>query len=449
MLKQVLHIINPLSDNVGEDLEYKKYLKQLILMQSLCFIFLNILYIKGVGIMFTGIYENLGFTLEFSIFKIIISLVIFALILYQVKFIKNHFILLVWNIIFVYQFSSELIYFMHTNNASFVQIISVSLVLLMLITVSYFKGVLRVNNVMESSNLFEILAYVMFAPFLFLYFRYIDLSNLINRNVYETRAIFREISVPITGYLMAPLARVLLPSLIVQNFKKEKVMKVILFSLMIIYLYLCGALKSVYIGLFAAIFFYFGTFKQKTYYLLKIFSFVFLVILILFFFTENYKLIDLPIRRVFFVPPHLNNIYNNYFSDNFTYLSHSPFGLGLVEPTIKGNLPHYIGEFIIGKKGLSANIGVYTEGWLSLGLIGTVLFSLVISFVFFCLQVVRIKPEYFGIVFVYIYYLNTALLSTLLLTHALAFFILFSYLFLGDNKRSVDDELEKEINAIW
>lgn len=366
--------------------------------------------------------------------------------LYQIKFIKNYFMLLVWNIIFVYQYSSELIYFMYTKNASFVQIISISLVLLILIAISHFRGVLRVNNVMESSNLFEILAYIMFAPFLFLYFRYIDLSNLINKNVYQTRAIFKEISVPITGYLMAPLARVLLPSLIVQNFKKEKYIKVLLFSLMIVYLYLCGALKSVYIGLFAAIFFYFGTYKQKTNYLLKILVFVFFIILVLFVLTENYKLIDLPIRRVFFVPPHLNNIYNTYFTDNYTYLSHSPFGLGLVEPTIQGSLPHYIGEFVIGQKGLSANIGVYTEGWLSLGLIGTILFSLAISFVFFCLQIVRIKPEYFGIVFVYIYYLNTALLSTLLLTHALAFFIIFSFLFLGDNKRNVNYQMKKEIN---
>jgi len=49
---------------------------------------------------------------------------------------------------------------------------------------------------------------------------------------------------------------------------------------------------------------------------------------------------------------------------------------------------------------------------------------------------VKIDKRYFGIVFIYIYYLNTSLLSILLVTHGLVFFLIFAVLFLRDIEKS-------------
>lgn len=425
-------------NHIKEQIEkYKslEFLNKVRIWQILCFILIGIAYSQIIGPRL----KHMGFIVQFDFVKLLIAILIFGLFLNLLDYIKNDFMLLVFNIIFVYQFSSELVYFIFTPNYHYAQLVSVGLVLILLTLGSWVKGTLRVNRDFENERITEGISYLMFAPFVVLYYKYIDLSNLINRNVYETRMLFREVTVPLTGYLMAPLARVLLPSLMVNNFKKSKYLKVLLFVLMITFLYLCGALKSVYVGLFAAILFYFGTYKDKILYSLKFITILIVAGLLVYFVLDKIVLLDLPVRRVFIVPPYLNTIYNNFFDGNFTYLSHSPFGLGLVEPNFTGSLPRYIGEVVIGQADLSANVGVYTEGFFSLGLLGTLLFSFIIAAVFLFLKLIRIKPEYFGLVFVYIYYLNTAMLSTLLLTHGLAFFLVYSYFFLGDNK-TVDDQ---------
>src|SRR5699024_265805 len=125
-----------------------------------------------------------------------------------------------------------------------------------------------------------------------------------------------------------------------------------------------------------------------------------------------------------------NTVYNNFFKNNFTELSHSPFGLSLSYKNFPGALSRYVGEFVMEKPGLNANVGVFTEGYISFGFLGLIIFAVIITLIILYLKMCKIDKKFFGIIMVYIYYLNTAFLSTLLLTHGMMFLLLFSYYFL-------------------
>lgn len=96
-------------------------------------------------------------------------------------------------------------------------------------------------------------------------------------------------------------------------------------------------------------------------------------------------------------------------------------------------IPLYVGQEVMGYEGLSANVGVLTDGFLSFGYIGLALYCIIIVIFFIYVKSINIDPAYFGIFFVYIYYINTSLLSTLLLTHGLFFFCIFCFLIKKEN----------------
>ena len=383
-------------------------------------------------------FNYMGFTYTFNLIKLLLGSLTLIIVLFLNFFIKDKFIYAVWNILFIYLFAAEMVYYQYSKETTITQLISIGVVLILLIFVSRSKGFFsNIKNIRNINLVLSILSFILFIPFLVLYYKYIDIKNIFLINVYQTRALFREISIPLTGYIMAPLVRVILPFLVVDNMEKRKWGRVLLFSLMIIYVYLCGALKSVFFGLISLFLFYKGDYPLKVIRFLKAISFFtyFGVAIALIF--DNVFLLDIFIRRIFFVPAYLNTIYINHFSNNFTYLSHSPFGFGLVSNNFNGSLSMYVGEIVMGLKGLNANVGVFTEGYISFGYFGLLLFGLLISLIFLFLKMIRIDSKYFGIVFIYIYYLNTAFLSTLLLTHGLMFFLIFSFLFLRKKKDNV------------
>lgn len=87
----------------------------------------------------------------------------------------------------------------------------------------------------------------------------------------------------------------------------------------------------------------------------------------------------------------------------------------------------FVGNNLLGRSGLNANVGLITEGYVSLGWLGVFIHSIAISFIFLFFNSLRIDPKYFGIFIVYVYYMNTAFFGTLLLTHGLFFLIIFSF----------------------
>lgn len=410
-------------------------IKKIIMWQLIAILGLNIAYAWVISDKFS----YMGFTCTYRIEKIFTVTLILIAMLFVNYFIKDKFIYAVWNIIYIYLFAGEMIYYQYTDNANITQPISIGMILIGLVFVSrvkkHFKPILVVKNVEFSLTM---LSGILILPFIILYYKYIDIKNIFLINVYETRALFRKVSIPLTGYIMAPLVRIILPVLIVNNIEKKKMLKTLMFFCMIIYVYLCGALKSVFFGLIALLLFYPGSYHKKVITFLQgiCFCTFFGVAIALGF--DNVFLLDSFIRRLFFIPPYLNNVYVDYFTDNFTYLAHSAFNIGGLDNTFGPSLSMYVGEKVMRLDGFNANVGVFTEGYISFGYIGSIIFAFCICCMFLWIKMNKIDSKYFGIVFVYIYYLNTSFISTLLLTHGLFFFLIFSTLFLREDINRVN-----------
>lgn len=400
-----------------------------IILQLFCIIGLTLAYVFTIS----NNFSYMGFTYEFDIYKVLIIDFIFILFLLLSLFLKDRFIFVCWHLIFILFFVGEGIYFQYSIECNSVQLISVGIVLILLILISrqsmYFKPI----NIDTHGDIFlSFCSFVMIIPFIVYYYKYINLKNLLLIDVYETRALFRRVSRPLTGYLSAPLVRVILPVLILNKIEEKKFKQVLIYTSMILYVYLCGALKSVFLGVVALFLFYFGSYNKK------INNFLFVIIFLTFVGTflslvfDNIFFIDSFVRRVFFTPAYLNTKYNNYFANQPTFMTHSGFYPG-VDPFGKG-LSFFMGENILGVTGLNANVGLFTEGYLSFGYVGLVLFAMLISLIIMFIKMTNIDSKYFGIVFVYIYYFNTSFLSTLLMTHGLLFFLLCCFFFLGKKR---------------
>lgn len=373
-------------------------------------------------------FSYMGFISEFNSTKFFVGTTILLLSLLCSFFISYGFVWAVWHFIFSLFYIPEIIMYQF-DNTIYVQLLSLSTVLFLLILVSKFNvHFSEISKFRDPDKIMSILSILMFLPFLILYIKYVNPKNLLLVDVYQTRSLFRSIGHTFTGYLNAPLVRVLLPILIVHKLENKQYKSFFLYLCMVLYVYLCGALKSVFMGLLALLIFYRGTFYKKCKIFLSSISVLALLGTIVAKFTNNVFLLDIFIRRVFFVPPSLNDAYNRYFTNNFTYFSQT--GLPFLETKNYDSLSMYVGEQVLGKPGFNANVGVFTEGYISAGVLGILIMSLFIACIVAFINICDIDPKYFGIVFVYIYYFNTAFSTTLLITHGLFFFLIVCFFFL-------------------
>ena len=147
------------------------------------------------------------------------------------------------------------------------------------------------------------------------------------------------------------------------------------------------------------------------------------------------------LRRIFYLPAYLFSIYKQTFSGNFTYYSQTILGSIFNIPNKIDNVAQFIGEQVLKQDGMVANAGIFVEGYISMGMIGVIINSLIFVLLIFILKCLNFKPQYFGIIFTYMYIINTSFLETLLITHGLLFLIIFGYFFIPtDNKRRIKIE---------
>lgn len=411
-------------------------------MMKLKMLFFHILLLVGFNLSYYFIisreFSYFGFTAIFDFNKLLVVSIITLLLIILYLNIKDDFISLIWLCFFYLFYVGQSIYYQFAPNSHWETIFGLIVFLVGLPYFSYSKKRLKTFKFKgDSVSTLFLLAIIMFLPIFLTSFRDINYKNLFLIDIYDTRAAFREMNVPLIGYLRAPLARIILPYLIVRFIEKKNYFKVFLCISMILFIFLAGALKSVFIGLFATLIFYPFSYSIKKRALTSLFFFLNWGGIFVYMINKNLFLLDGFVRRVFFTPAYLNNIYTEYFKDNFTNLSHSPFGLGLVKNQYGSNLSMFVGEHVLGLPGLNANVGLFTEGYISFGLSGVIVMCIIIWLIFKYFSALRIDARFFGIIFVYIYYMNTSFLSILLLTHGLGFLMIFSYFYLNRKRNEL------------
>lgn len=403
------------------------------------YIHINIVYFLMMLVYYKYIGENfnymayLKFSNNYIVNKFLLGAVLVEILAGLILFLKDDFTTIIY-LIYLYLNLIPSVVFNTFNEISYYSILANVLLLLLLLLSDRVYIKMR-RGYLEDNKKIKILASISSIVgiiYFFLYYKYFNFKNLFLQDIYITRALFRKLGNAILGYLFGMTSRVFAPILLVLAIRYKKIKYFILGMVVILILYLSGALKSVFFGMILVLIFYKGNYAEK---IKKINRGMFALTIFSIIENElfNKSLITNLIRRVFYVPTYLESKYYIYFKDNFTYGAHSFFKRFFHEVSYEPSISRYFGEKVMGLSGFNANIGVMVDGYISFGNTGLLIYITIITLIFVYLKSLKIDFRYFGVIVLYVYYINTSILSTLLLTHALAIFLIVAY-FLKNNK---------------
>ena len=398
------------------------------------FLFLNVYEIVSIHFGYWGFTNQLNYT---NVFISIIIIIIFINLFFQnskndlvhvFKFYWFYFVVIPVLVLFSCETVPFLLLSIHIFYFSFICILF-SLKRSILIKPIFLKRFAFRNSI----NLFLFITIVLFIPFLFFGegFNWKAFNVL---NVYEIRLESREISNPIIGYIKEVCSRVFLPILLVYGILKRNIIYIIIAIFGIIYIYAStGALKSILVVIPVVLLFI----NSKDYFNIKnklLFLIFVLLILPLFeyYYVGTYFLTDLPVRRLFFVPGLFEASYLEEFVSDPQFYSNGFLRSFNDKPY---SMTKHIGGKYFGKPDMNANVGLVIGGFINLNFIGVALHALVVYVCLAFINGLKVKPQYFGILFVYFYYFNTSFIGTLFLTHGFLALIYTLYIFY-DNEKS-------------
>ena len=380
----------------------------------------------------TETYSYMGFSSNFSLSRLLVSFSILLFTLFLFNWIKiNDFIYFVGNIYFVLTIIPSSI--TYTN-----QLINISILFshyfifysIFLIR-NYINFSVKLFSIKENNKLILVifLSFLLLIPFVIKFLPYINVKNLLLQDIYETRAIQKKISTPYYGYSYSILSKVLIPILIVYSlvYKKYKTLLIGVFSL--IFLFLCGAHKSVLLGSILLLLFYFGNVVNK----LKIFlslTIITIVSLSILYFIDNEFLLPLSIvaRRGFFVPSLLDSFYFDFFDGNPLYWSTSIFENFIDYPYDK-SIPYLIGEQYFNNAEMGANNGIVSDGFSNAGILGVIINGLFFGFYISVIKCLNISHKFYGLYFLLLISIISGSFTVVLLTHGGIALLIFAFLF--------------------
>lgn len=206
-------------------------------------------------------------------------------------------------------------------------------------------------------------------------------------DVYEVRAENALNSIPFGGYVVPWAAKIALPALVVLGLQLKgvvgKIMLALAFLLEIMFFSATGH-KSYLFSVFVMVGLYFISDKQnRIVWIAAGCAGVVAACLLIDVVSGGGYLSAMIIRRVFFVPAMLSNAYYEFFDGNFMRLSHSILAPWIENP-LNMSPSMAVGEQFLGFSGLNANNGVVADGYMNFGVIGmlvwAVLVGLAISF---------------------------------------------------------------------
>lgn len=298
---------------------------------------------------------------------------------------------------------------------------------------------IRMPNILEGQRLtiLFIIAALAIVPFVIIFTPHINLNNFLLIDIYSTREIEEGLSNTYTRYVYSWLAKIIIPIVLIYSLIKKDHFKSWMAVAALLFLFLAGGHKGVFLGVFVVIAFRKGDYRQKVNILfIGIIGLTFLS-LILFYTIGDYSIPNIIHRRVFFIPAILDVEYFSFFQNNPLFWGHSFLGAFFHYPY---NMPpqNIIGEIVFLDKDVFANNGIISDGFINLGMAGVVLNILIISMCFSFLSRLLISTQFFGVIFLFFYSLVSSFLPVVLLTHGGLLLLFIGQFFLKDTSLQND-----------
>ena len=401
---------------------------QILILLVILFIVLSLVYTFFV----VENYSYMGFSSNFSFSRLLVSFSILSFTLFLISYVKiNDFIYFIGIIYFVLAIIPSSITYAN-------QLISVSILFShyfifysIFLIGNYIHFPVKLFSIKENNKLILVVlfSFLMIIPFIIKFLPHINLKNLLLQDIYETRAIQRKISSPYYGYTYSILCKVLVPILIVYSIVYKNY-KLLLFGFfLLIFLFLCGAHKSVLLGSILLVLFYFGNVINK----LKMFLSLTIIIIVSFsvFYTiDNESLLPLSIvaRRAFFVPSLLDSFYFDFFEQTPLYWSGS-IGRNFIDYVYDKPVPYIIGEVYFNSTETAANNGIVSDGFSNAGFLGVIINGLFLGFYMSVIKSLNISHKFYGLYFLLLMSIISSSLPVVLLTHSGIALLIFALIF--------------------
>lgn len=271
------------------------------------------------------------------------------------------------------------------------------------------------------------------------YLPYIDLKNLLLKDIYVTRLKFRGLFDTYSGYTHSWFTRIIIPIIFVLALKYKMKMIAFLNTIVLLFLYLMGAVKSVLLGSILVVIFYFIP-REK---ILSILTRGLIVLLLITIFTIPFEIHDrnffgvIVFRRMMFLPSVLDYCYFDFYNDNYLYWSNS-FLKGIVEYPHDISSPRLIGFEYFNKEKMAANNGLISDGFSNAGFLGVFITLFIFNSFFLLIKNCKVNSKFFGVYFFILYGFFTTAISTVLITHGGILLILITFFLLRERKHSID-----------
>ncbi|WP_298314764.1 hypothetical protein [uncultured Aquimarina sp.] len=256
-------------------------------------------------------------------------------------------------------------------------------------------------------------------PFIFVYGPYINLKNLLLIDVYKTRTLVTEnVSNMYTAYTYSWYSKVLIPIIIVFCIYYRKRTALVFSFVFLMFLYLCGAHKMVFLGTFAVLLFYKYDYFRKTYLLIKFLIIVAIICIVLAELFDSHYFWSISLNRVFMLNPLIDYCFFDFFEGKPIYWSTS-FMSRFIEYPYELSPDHIIGRDYLSNPKVNANTGIIANGFKNAGLIGIFINISFVSLFFSLLNYFRISSKFYGMFIVLIFTFTNASLTGSILTHGL------------------------------
>ncbi len=291
----------------------------------------------------------------------------------------------------------------------------------------------------KKQSLFLLVAITIIGVLPFLrYIHHINIKNLFLIDIYSTRFKFRALFDTYSSYSHSWFTRVIIPVIFVFALKFRLRLLAFFNFLVLLMLYLMGAVKSVLLGSLLVVLFYFLPSKKLMNYIVGglIGLALIAIISIPFFDADNNIVAVIIFRRLMFIPSLLDYAYYDFFDGNHLYWS-SGFLKGFIEYPYDETPARLIGEIYFDRPDMAANNGIISDGFTNAGFIGVILNIFLLSTFFSVVKNSNVDNRFYGIFFFFIYNIFTTTFSTVLVTHGGIILILLTLLVLR-RKNSTD-----------
>lgn len=291
----------------------------------------------------------------------------------------------------------------------------------------------------QSCSLLFLSMLVGIIPFIVEYGPYINFSNLLLSDIYKTRTLVLDnVDNLYTAYSYSWFSKIIIPIVIVFCIYLKRYWRLTISILALLFLFLCGAHKTVFAGVFVLLLFYKHEYLKKIrLFLLAIVSLIIISMLSSLIF--GFDLIwDYSFRRGLMLTALLDYCYFDLFKDAPIYWSNS-FLSSFIDYPYELTPDHMVGKIYFNRPETNANVGIISDGYKNWGVWGSLINIVVVSIYLSILNALRISAKFFGLFVLLLFsFLNSAL-PIILLTHGGLVLLLISILMLRNTKTKMDD----------